>query len=719
MPNNTNDKFVQIRPSHARPRTIVGLCLIVAFTSIVPGCGGPSTEDLMMRAAMRSRPRSGDRTDDEEPKKPAKKKNQTKKVANTKPPETDQIDVRKTSRLEKGRKSVKPQEVLDSLGDLKLKPVAERKPDGEEEESARRSRASDNMMKIHAALEAYYDEHEFYPARAFVTESGFKTLSWRVEILPYLGYPELYEKFDHSRPWNLEPNKTLANYIPPEFTSDRFDIKTNFLLPAYNSFFFGSNRDINKRTIDEEDGVANTIMLVEVDDRLAVEWTKPGDYEPSNPNNVKNDVGNVRGDGAFAVWGNGWPVLLANSLSKKQFTDAFTATSGDGQRAGEVHRDIPVITESDASKATSDAVSMSPSNEDTYTSPMSVDEPLREPAPKAGDIARAQNRLKQIYSDKMSEAKDDSEKGDLAGQMLNDAKGMMEDPAGAFALQTAAIRLGTEAGEIKHVLSAVDQRVGRFEVDTYKQNIDALLEFAEGTNRREPSEVDGDVFLKRAIPVISAAIHDNDFMRASAIARHAYRLRDQEPNEEIQKSLNKLRVLLGSAKREYDKAAESLAIYREDPSQTEQAAAFGRFLCFIKGEWEQGLPLVIMGGKRQLREVAQMDINGAKTIDEEVALGDAWWELSRQIGSGIYRQSLQDRAAFWYQKAFPVMPQSLDRIHVKGRLDELGETDPSSPLALIAQLANDEGVDLNQSLASIADVGQGGRRNIRDDDDDE
>ena len=56
-------------------------------------------------------------------------------------------------------------------------------------------------------------------------------LSWRVELLPFLGYEELYNHFDQNAAWNSPQNKRLLEYIPPEFQSaERFDDRTNYLL---------------------------------------------------------------------------------------------------------------------------------------------------------------------------------------------------------------------------------------------------------------------------------------------------------------------------------------------------------------------------------------------------------------------------------------------------------------------------------------------------------
>ena len=83
----------------------------------------------------------------------------------------------------------------------------------------------------------------------------------------------------------------------------------------------------------------------------------------------------------------------------------------------------------------------------------------------------------------------------------------------------------------------------------------------------------------------------------------------------------------------------------------------------------------------------------------------------------VYRQAARDRSVHWYRQAYDSMPDSLDRIHVKSRLDEAEAIDGSSPIALCVQLAEELGVDLTVGLASVADIGQTRASQDSDDED--
>lgn len=709
-----------------------GLVTVGLLMVAVPGCG-PSQEDLMMRAARRSRPTNA--SENQAKKAEQKKDQQAPSIAQQTPAkqadnaedrigkpnaadtanQVASVSVAKeraedNESAKQGEPAAKASDEpkMDQAAIGSILPIDQRKPEQTLAGDSARARATENLESIAKALMKYNLEKKVFPRTYSKSSSGIQTLSWRVELLPYLGYEELYNKFDQSVPWNREPNKSLLQYIPDEFVSpERFDTKTNYLLPAHRLFMFGDNKQRTKRNL--EDGAENTIMLLEVNDELAVPWTKPADYAPENLNRISADLGELRKDGAFAVWANGWTVLLAKGLSNTQLLNALTYESGDGQLAGAIHRDIPLSEISEAAVAATPKNEKVPDQTDNKrpspAAPVAVVK-NREAVPIAAEIARAQQRLRAIFAERISEAKEEKDKVKLAEDILEDSIAMESDPAGAYALQSAAMSLAIEGGDPETVIKAVDYRVGRFEVDAYDENAKALVAFSQKAPNRESDESSNEPLLSRSVMVIYAGIADNDFSRASAVARLASRYTGQERHEEIPKLFGRLRVLLGTSKQGYEAAIEDLKLYREDPNNVEAGNSFGRFLCFVKGDWQNGLPLLTKGGSRPLREIANMDLNGALNDKDRVELGDVWWELSEKARAGVYRQAARDRAVFWYQQAYDTLPESLDRMHVKSRMDDADQTDGASPIALCLQLADEFGLDLSVGLAGIAEVGQ-------------
>ena len=91
--------------------------------------------------------------------------------------------------------------------------------------------------------------------------------------------------------------------IPSVYQSpERFDTRTNYLVPVGTSTaFFGKQGSIPRRW---EDGVNNTVILVEANDELATEWTRPSDLHV-DVKKPRAGLGGLRQDGFFVLWGGG------------------------------------------------------------------------------------------------------------------------------------------------------------------------------------------------------------------------------------------------------------------------------------------------------------------------------------------------------------------------------------------------------------------------------
>ena len=56
-------------------------------------------------------------------------------------------------------------------------------------------------------------------------KNGKPLLSWRVQLLPFLEYAELYNQFKLDEPWDSENNLKLLEKMPSTFASPRVKVK--------------------------------------------------------------------------------------------------------------------------------------------------------------------------------------------------------------------------------------------------------------------------------------------------------------------------------------------------------------------------------------------------------------------------------------------------------------------------------------------------------------
>jgi len=155
------------------------------------------------------------------------------------------------------------------------------------------------------AMHNYHDTHRSLPItfdpsfwdQVASDENGVPYLSWRVHLLPFLGYGDLYNEFHLDEPWDSPHNIQLLDKMPEEFRSRGLEAdstKTGFQVfmgeGAYEYSSAGTAGIYNlykgPRLRDINDGTSFTIGIIETLPQDAVEWTRPdGDiaFDPNDP----------------------------------------------------------------------------------------------------------------------------------------------------------------------------------------------------------------------------------------------------------------------------------------------------------------------------------------------------------------------------------------------------------------------------------------------------
>ncbi len=171
-------------------------------------------------------------------------------------------------------------------------------------EAAQRAQSANNLRQLMLALHNYHDVHRQFPPAFSTDQEGKPLLSWRVQILPYVEQQALYRQFHLDEPWDSEHNKKLIASMPPVFRrpgSKAESGKTDYLGVGGPKGVFPGKDPIGFRDI--KDGTSYTAAVVEVDDALAVVWTKPGDFVP-NPDSPKQ--------GLLGAWEGGFQLALSD-----------------------------------------------------------------------------------------------------------------------------------------------------------------------------------------------------------------------------------------------------------------------------------------------------------------------------------------------------------------------------------------------------------------------
>jgi len=153
-------------------------------------------------------------------------------------------------------------------------------------------------------------------------------LSWRVLVLPFLEQGPLYEQFHLDEPWDSEHNRKLIAAMTAVFRSPQSRAqpgKTNYLGVGGQRGIFPGKEGIRFASI--MDGMSNTIAVVEADDAAAIEWTRPGDFEP-DVGDLTGTLGGLRNGQFLALLADGSVDLLSSRVPRSTLYALFTRDDG-------------------------------------------------------------------------------------------------------------------------------------------------------------------------------------------------------------------------------------------------------------------------------------------------------------------------------------------------------------------------------------------------------
>jgi hypothetical protein len=79
----------------------------------------------------------------------------------------------------------------------------------------------------------------------------------------------------------------------------------------------------------------------------------------------------------------------------------------------------------------------------------------------------------------------------------------------------------------------------------------------------------------------------------------------------------------------------------------------GKYLCFVKKQWEKGLSHLVAGTDGPLKQVAVLEMQRPTTPDSQALLADTYWSLAETPYFANIESALQERAVHWYRLALP------------------------------------------------------------------
>ena len=200
-------------------------------------------------------------------------------------------------------------------------------------QAAQRRTRMNKVKQIGLGMHNYHSARGTFPSRSTYSDNEKPLLSWRVQILPYLGQGKLYDQFHLDEPWDSKHNLALVAKMPSIYADPDMALrkvnaqgKTTYVVPTSEGTVF--DRPVGTQIKEINDGTSNTIMLVEVVPERAVVWTKPEDWAVDLDHPWRGVRRNDR-DWFTTGFCDGSARILSSSLSAEKLRALLTRDGGE------------------------------------------------------------------------------------------------------------------------------------------------------------------------------------------------------------------------------------------------------------------------------------------------------------------------------------------------------------------------------------------------------
>jgi hypothetical protein len=233
----------------------------------------------------------------------------------------------------------------------------------------------------------------------------------------------------------------------------------------------------------------------------------------------------------------------------------------------------------------------------------------------------------------------------LAATFLKEAKQPGVEAVRKYVLLREARELAVNGGDLGIAFDAIDEMARDFAVDPTELKVTAMAN-SVSRSRAPPLQM-----MEQYLKIAEQSLADWDVQTAYQASRLGTKVARESKDAGSIGRAKQVELHVNEMNRQVKVIIAAADKLKARPDDAEANLTVGRYWCFLRGNFEEGLPLLAKGSDSQLADLARQDLSAPQNPKAMLKLADAWWNLPDSL-QAPQRRSRQ-RAAHWYGVALP------------------------------------------------------------------
>lgn len=273
-------------------------------------------------------------------------------------------------------------------------------------------------------------------------------------------------------------------------------------------------------------------------------------------------------------------------------------------------------------------------------------------------IKAARDLVQEVYRDKFRLRKPEEIKSFIR-ELLDQGKKTDGNRAQQYVLFLEARDLAVKTGDTETALEA-ESELANLTGDPRLQDREELLK----TLSRRVRDKKGYLFFAEVYMQLGADYElINDFGGAGDALSKAYAFAKRSRDKELYTAIALKKKQNDYVEKKFKYAVKAMQTLVEHPDDGDANLQAGEFFCFVRGDWDKGLPFLVKSSHNVYADIAKRDLELQKSVEKDdlfgvnaiVKLAEDWLAAAEDEREDVYQGNIAARSAMWFGQALPSM----------------------------------------------------------------